>query len=242
MAVNLHSDMSESHKGDTKPPNTLDTITLKNQEDSPLLRLPAELKKEIYAYVSEHTTAKEICHKRPYDKVRFKHDISGLLLACRQLHFEAKPYVKTHQYMTWCGYLRELRLPTWIVNIKRTQITEIVVPASQNWERDHELGVLGCVLSRWSSLRYIEIHRRFSGTGQEKAMDRLENDLARMQTNLCPMPVRYTRSILTLADFRYLLAQETFEVCIKCKEGKASWMYKGEDHGFISSWEPYNTV
>ena len=242
MAVNLHSEMSESHKGDTKPPDTLDMITLRNQEDSPLLRLPAELRKEIYAYVSEHTTAKEICHKRPYDKVRFKHDISGLLLACRQLHFEAKPYVKTHQYMTWCGYLRELRLPTWIVNIKRTQIQEIVVSEPQAWERDHELGVLGCVFSRWPSLRYIEIHRSFTWTGQEGAMDYLEKDLARMQKYLHLMPGKYTWSILKLSDFRYPLAQETFKVCIKCKEGKASWVYKGEDDGLVSSWEPYNTV
>lgn len=238
----MHSEMSEFHKGDKKPPNTLDTIALRNQQDSPLLRLPAELRNKIYAYVSDYTTAKMILHKKPVDKIQFKHDDSGLLLACRQLHYEVQPYINTCQYMTWCGYLRELRLLGWVLDIGKARVQEIVVSASQDWKRDHELGVLGGVFLRSPSLRYIEIHRKFSWTGQEGAMDYLERGLARMQKNLRPMPVKYTRSILTLSDFRYPLTQETFEVCIKCKEGKAVWIYKGGDDGFVSSWEPYNTV
>jgi hypothetical protein len=241
----MGQEMPESLMGALKPPDTRDLISLKNQKDSPLLRLPAELRTKIYAYVSDHNTAEDSYHKTPVGKVpkmKFKHDNSGLLLACRQSHYEAKPYINTHQYMTWCGFLRELRVPTWIFNAKMAQIKEIVVPTSQDWERDYELGVLRCVLKRWPSLRYIEIHRSFTWAGQEEAMDYLEKDLARMQANLVPGPVKYPQSILTLSDFRYPLAQRNFEVCIKCKEGKGVWIYNCEDDRFTSSWEPSNTV
>jgi hypothetical protein len=171
--------------------------------------------------------------------MKFKHDNSGLLLACRQSHYEAKPYIKTHQYMTCCGYLKDLRLPT---NIKIAQIKEIVVAASQNWERVYGLPILGCVFSRWRSLRYFEIHRNFTWGGQEDAWDNLEKDLARMQANLLLEPVELSRSILTLSDFRYAPGEKNFQVCIKCKEGKAVWTYHCEDDRFTSSWEPSTTV
>jgi hypothetical protein len=98
------------------------------------------------------------------------------------------------------------------------------------------------MLKRWPSLRYIEIHRSFTWAGQEEAMDYLEKDLARMQANSVPGPVKYPQSILNLSDFRYPLAQKNFEVCIKCKEGKGVWIYNCEDDRFTSSWEPSNTV
>jgi hypothetical protein len=245
MAVNMHSEMPESHKGDTDPPDTRDLMALRNQKDSPLLRLPAELKRKIYAYVSDHTTALDSFHEIPVDMpsaMKFKHDNSGLLLACRQSHYEAKPYIKTHQYMTWCGGLAELGLPDWIFNIEMAQIKEIVVAASQNWERDYGLGILGRVFTEWHSLRYIEQHRNFTRAGQEEVLDNLEKDLARMQANLILEPVELSRSILTLSDFLYPLGQRNFEVCIKCKEGKAVWTYHCEDGRFISSWEPSTTV
>ncbi|OSS43429.1 hypothetical protein B5807_11804 [Epicoccum nigrum] len=84
-------------------------ITERNQDESLLFRLPAELRNKIYAHVSEHITAECWYYDKEFhSKIRFKHDNSGLLLACQQLLYEASPYINSHQHLTWYGLFETL--------------------------------------------------------------------------------------------------------------------------------------
>ena len=225
---------------------TDDCSSEQNQNGSPLLRLPAELRNKIYAYVSDHITF-YYDQQDPYAfktfKAKLKHDNYGLLLACQQLLYEAKPYINTHQYMTWRECFRDLSFSAWTHSIKMTQIKEIVLPASQEREHDHSLEYMGSVIAMWPSLRYIEIQRDFTRAGQEEALEFLRKDISWRQNILRlglvkNLPTSYDRLASALY---YPWQQKDFEVHIKCKEGKAVWTYSGKDDRLISSWEPSST-
>jgi hypothetical protein len=82
-----------------------DCSTEQNHIDSPLLRLPAELKNKIYAYACDHIeiiyTLKNPPHKdSEYCKLHMKRDGHTLLSVCRQVRHEVLPYAKSYQHLT----------------------------------------------------------------------------------------------------------------------------------------------
>jgi hypothetical protein len=73
--------------------------TLRNQRQSPLLRLPAELRNKVYAYVLGGREIElcgyqrcQICNQAPYrDAIsHYPRNLLNLLHACRQCHSEAR--------------------------------------------------------------------------------------------------------------------------------------------------------
>jgi hypothetical protein len=76
----------------------IDGSTLRNQKDSPLLRLPAELRNQIYAYTFKNLKVRTATRFGPYPSyepgyccVLLPYHVSALLnsaTACRQIHIE----------------------------------------------------------------------------------------------------------------------------------------------------------
>ena len=64
----------------------------KNQKQSPLLRLPPELREEIYALSLTGARVISAWRRIVERKVSLNLDIHGLLMSCRQLRREALPY------------------------------------------------------------------------------------------------------------------------------------------------------
>ncbi|KAJ8114972.1 hypothetical protein OPT61_g3266 [Boeremia exigua] len=75
----------------------LDILTFENQTDSPLLRLPTELRHTIYAFAFDSATARAnpSAHDQPVSLSKVVNDTAALLVACRQTLHEAKKYKKT---------------------------------------------------------------------------------------------------------------------------------------------------
>jgi hypothetical protein len=67
-------------------PSTNDISAARNQHNSPLLRLPAEFRNTIYAYVLAERTP-VIAHTLNHIGVDLPHGLT-LLATCRQLHLE----------------------------------------------------------------------------------------------------------------------------------------------------------
>jgi hypothetical protein len=192
---------------------TDDCSTEQNQNDSPLLRLPAELRSKIYAYVSDHTTA-EACFfgKQNQFKIKFKHYNFGLLLACQQLLYEAKPYINSHQHMTWHGSVLSLEEPSWFDNMEDTQIKSIVFSAykMQHGLHNYDLGFLRRVIPMWPSLRYIEMQRDVIWVCQEDVLEIL----------------------------RRRMPKKDLIVCISLEEGRAVWTFDCRDRQLTISGQP----
>jgi hypothetical protein len=152
---------------------------LKNQNNSPLLRLPAELRNAIYAYAFDHATAiyytaaKYEC----YD-LGVRHDGNGLPLACRQLHREAQPYVGTHQHLTVYGrprFLSDIPLSKSLSKQgRRDLVKSIVVERTPYPFKLEDLDQFRQIIKEWPALRHLVVWGDFSCVGQDLFRDRFE--------------------------------------------------------------------
>ncbi|KAI4629103.1 uncharacterized protein J4E87_003364 [Alternaria ethzedia] len=90
-------------------------ITLRNQLESPLLRLPAELRNKIYAYVGVATTIQVVTRPQTHaktwkDKKLLKYPQPNLLNTCKQVRQEATSLLYKHALFEFsrCGPLAVL--------------------------------------------------------------------------------------------------------------------------------------
>lgn len=196
---------------------TDDCSTKQNQNDSPLLRLPPELRNQIYAYVSNHSTAESWYYDEECQfKIRYKHDISGLALACHQLLYDTSPYINSYQHITWHGPIDILRESSWSNSMDMAQIKSIVVSAIRQRcpLSGYDLLFLGHAIPLWPSLRYIEIQRDHTEFCEREALELL----------------------------RRRMPWKELTVCIKLEEGKSTWTFDCRDRQLTTSGQPYRMM
>lgn len=196
---------------------TDDCSTKQNQNDSPLLRLPPELRNKIYAYASNHSTAESWYYDEECQfKIRFKHDISGLALACHQLLYDTSPYINSYQHITWHGLIEMLGEYSWSNSMEMAQIESIVVSAVKQRRPLHyfDLSFLGLAIPLWPSLRYIEIQRDHTEFCEREALEFL----------------------------RRRMPWKELTVCIKLEEGKSTWTFDCRDRQLTTSGQPYRMM
>ncbi|KAJ8112143.1 hypothetical protein OPT61_g5423 [Boeremia exigua] len=75
-----------------------DAVTQRNQTNSPLLRLPAELRSHIYEFVFESATLKRDLSPTSSGSHRVVLDRPTLTLVCRQTRFEMRPLQNDFEY------------------------------------------------------------------------------------------------------------------------------------------------
>ncbi|OSS43440.1 hypothetical protein B5807_11810 [Epicoccum nigrum] len=82
-------------------------ITKRNQEESPLLRLPPDLRNKVYTYAFDHATVLNATGFRPGSSkgyrspfTRIYEDSSRLRLVCRQLFYETSPFIDSYTYLS----------------------------------------------------------------------------------------------------------------------------------------------
>ena len=144
---------------------------LKNQEDSLLLRLPAELRNHIYAYAFDHATA-VIYHRndRIYN-LELRRDGNSLPLACRQLYCEAQPYVGTHQHLTVYGepgFLSHKLLYELLSKQGRPDlVNSVVVEAPLFPFKLDDLDYTRQIAKAWPALRHLVVWGNFIRFGHE---------------------------------------------------------------------------
>lgn len=196
---------------------TDDCSTKQNQNDSPLLRLPPELRNKIYAYVSTHSTAESwFCREECQFKIRFKHDISGLALACHQLLYDTGPYINSYQHVTWHGQISTLNKSSWPNSMEMAQIKSIVISAVRQRGPLHgyDLSSLELAIPLWPSLRYIEIQRDHTEFCEREALELL----------------------------RRRMPWKELTVCIKLEEGISTWTFDCRDRQLTTSGQPYRMM
>ena len=92
--------------------------TLQNQQNSPLLRLPAELRNAIYAYACTHARVQYWCSKGEF-KTNFTPDLDGLRLTCKQLYHEVPLNLHSCKHLTCNG------VPKYLVHEHQALAAEI---------------------------------------------------------------------------------------------------------------------
>ncbi|KAH6639846.1 hypothetical protein C7974DRAFT_470275, partial [Boeremia exigua] len=103
-------------------------ITQRNQNNSPLLRLPAELRNRIYEFAFDAATLRRDLSPTSAGRYFVVPDTPRLTLVCRQIHFETRPFRgnRTYRRLTVRMEGRHIAdLVDWVGQAQCAQIIQI---------------------------------------------------------------------------------------------------------------------
>jgi hypothetical protein len=115
---------------------------VENQEESPFLKLPPELRNKIYAYAFESATARYSSLYECYYISKVIEDAGSLLQTCRQMRYEAKAFVDTFSVIRnplvprMKDVLRELRHMIHWSALERLQVYQMYGAALQQDQKN----------------------------------------------------------------------------------------------------------
>lgn len=100
--------------------------TQHNQANSPLLRLPAELRNRIYGFVFDAATMERDLSPTSAGRYRVVLDGSRLLLVCRQTRFEARPFQRDFTYHQLSIRMQGKHMPDLVNWVGQAQCAQLV--------------------------------------------------------------------------------------------------------------------
>ena len=100
--------------------------TQQNQVNSPLLRLPAELRNKIYRLVFDAATLKKDISPTSSGRYKVALDSSRLSRVCRQIRFEAAPFQQDYMYHQLSLRMESKHIPDLVDWVGQTQCAQIV--------------------------------------------------------------------------------------------------------------------
>lgn len=195
-------------KHPTPPTRTLIIhSTLQNQQNSPLLRLPAELRNAIYAYACTDARVQYWRSKGEF-KTHFTPDSAGLRFACKRLYHEVPLHLPSCKHLKCNGVPRYLlhEHPALAEEINTDQIESIVVVRKPRAFRADDLSFFKDLPRLWPALRYIEIQGAF---------------------------IWIHRSLLLGA--RYWMPRMDLEVCFKYDNNASEWRFDCRRRTLVTS-------